>query len=64
MWLNGFSVIQLKEIVKAKDPVLSSTLLKLSKGIVNEEVASLLKSRLRHINVASANLHCHYMFQA
>ena len=55
-WLNGFSVLQLKEIVRAKDPALSSALLKIREGIIDEEVASLLKSRLRPINIASVDL--------
>ena len=55
-WLNGFSVLQLKEVVRAKDPALSSALLKIREGIVDEEVASLLKSRLRPINVATVDL--------
>ena len=48
-WLNSFSVLQLKEVVRAKDSALSSALLKIGEGIVDEEVASLLKSRLRHL---------------
>ena len=55
-WLTGFSVLQLKEVVRAKDPALSSALLKIREGIIDEEVTSLLKSRLRPVNVASVDL--------
>ena len=55
-WLNGFNVLQLKEVVRAKDPALNSALLKIRKGIVDEEVTSLLTSRLRPINVATVDL--------
>ena len=64
-WLTGFSVVQLKEVVRTKDPALSSALLKIREGIVDEEVASLLKNRLRSVNVASVDLtRSHYLFKA
>ena len=56
IWLNSFSVMQLKEPVRAKDPTLSAALLKIREGIIDDEVASLLKSRLRHIDIASVDL--------
>ena len=52
IWLNSFSVMQLKEPVTAKDPILSAALLKIREGIIDDEVAFLLKSRLRHIDIA------------
>ena len=56
IWLNSFSVMQLKEPVRAKDPTLSAALLKIREGIIDDEVASLLKSRLRDIDIASVDL--------
>ena len=56
LWLNFFSVMQLKEPVRAKDPTLSTSLLKIREGIVDDEVASLLKSRLRCIDIAAVDL--------
>ena len=38
--LNSFSVIQLKEPVKAKDPNLSAALLKITEGIIDVEITS------------------------
>ena len=55
LWLD-FSVMQLKEIVRAKDPALSSVLLKIREGNVDEQVTTLLKSRLRQVNIASVDL--------
>ena len=43
IWLNSFSVMQLKEPVRAKDPILSTSLLKIREGIVDDEVCSLEK---------------------
>ena len=48
--------MQLKEPVRAKDPTLSISLLKIREGIVDDEVASLLKSRLRCIDIAAVDL--------
>ena len=45
IWLNSFSVMQLKEPVRAKDPTLSTSPLKIREGIVDDEVSFLLKSR-------------------
>ena len=56
IWLNSFSVMQLKEPVRAKDPTLSAALLKIREGIIDDEVASLLKNRLRDIDIASVDL--------
>ena len=56
IWLNSFSVMQLKETVRAKDPALSTALLKIREGIVDDSVSSLLKSRLRSIDLASVDL--------
>ena len=56
IWLNSFSVMQVKEPVRAKDPILSVALLKIREGIIDDEVASLLKSRLRDIDIASVDL--------
>ena len=56
IWLNSFSVMQLKEPVRAKDPTLSTSLLKIREGIVDDEVSFLLKSRLRCINIAAVDL--------
>ena len=53
LWLNSFSVMQ---PVRAKDPTLSSALLKIREGIIDNKVAFLLKSRLRHIDIASVDL--------
>ena len=55
-WLGGFSIVQLKEIVRAKDPSLSSILLKIREGTVDNKVDSVLKSRLRPININSVDL--------
>ena len=55
-WLSGFSIVQLKEIVRAKDPILSSILLKIREGTVDNKVDSVLKSRLRPININSVDL--------
>lgn len=43
LWLD-FSVMELKEIVRAKDPALSSVLLKIREGNVDKQVTTLLKS--------------------
>ena len=48
--------MQLKETVRAKDSTLNAALLKIREGIVDDEVASLLKSRLRSIQVSSIDL--------
>ena len=56
IWLSGFSIVQLKEIVRAKDPALSSILLKIREGTIDNDVDSVLKSRLRPININSVDL--------
>ena len=48
--------MQLKEIVRAKDPTLSSILLKIREDTVDNKVDSMLKSRLRPININSVYL--------
>lgn len=48
--------MQLKEIVRAKDSALNAALLEIREGIVDDEVASLLKSRLRSIQIPSVDL--------
>ena len=56
MWLSHFSVMQLKGTVRAKDSALNIALLKIREGIVDDEVASLIKSRLRPIQISSIDL--------
>ena len=56
MWLSHFSVMQLKETVRAKDSALNIVLLKIRECIVDDEVASLIKSRLRPIQISSIDL--------
>ena len=53
IWLNSFSVMH---PVRAKDPTLSAARLKIREGIIDNKVAFLLKSRLRHIDIASVDL--------
>ena len=53
IWLSHFSIMQLKETVRAKDSALNAALLKIREGIVDNEVASLLKGRLRSIQISS-----------
>ena len=48
--------MQLKAIVRAKDPALSFILLKIKEGTVDNEVDSVLKSRLRPIHINSVDL--------
>ena len=55
VWFN-FSILQLKEIVRAKDPVLSSILLKIREGICDDHVESVLKSLLEKVDIASVDL--------
>jgi len=54
-WFN-FSILQLKEIVRAKDAMLSSILLKIREGICDDQVDSVLKSRLEKVDLASVDL--------
>ena len=42
--------------MRAKDPVLSSILLKIREGICDEHVESVLKSHLEKVDIASVNL--------
>ena len=44
-WVN-FSILQLKEVVRAKNLILSSVLLKIRDGICDDQVTSVLKSLL------------------
>ena len=53
IWLSHFSIMQSKETVRAKDSALNAALLKITEGIVDNEVASLLKGRLRSIQISS-----------
>ena len=55
LWFN-FSILQLKEILRAKVPVLSSILLKIREGICDNHVESVLKSRLEKVDIASVDL--------
>ena len=48
--------MQLKEIVTARDPALSSILLKIREGTIDNDVDSVLKSRLRPININAVDL--------
>ena len=56
IWLNTFSVMQLKEPVRSKDPTLSAVLLKIREGIVDDQVSSVLKSRVTSMDIASVDL--------
>ena len=56
VWLNSFSVMQLKEPVRAKDSTLSAVLLKIREGIVDDQVSSVLKSRVSSMDIASVDL--------
>ena len=61
LWFN-FSILQLKEIVRAKDATLSSILLKIREGICDDHVDSVLKSRQekRH-SVGRPNKNCNHL---
>ena len=48
--------MQLKEIVRAKDPALSSILLIIREGTIDNDVDLVLKSRLRPININAVDL--------
>ena len=54
-WLK-FSILQLKEVVRATDPVLSSMLLKVRQGECDKEVESTLKRCLKPLDIASIDL--------
>ena len=54
--LSGYSIVQLKEIVRAKDPALSSILLIIREGTIDNDVDLVLKSRLRPININAVDL--------
>ena len=54
-WLN-FAILELKEVVRAKDATLSSILLKIRNGICDEQVSSVLKGRLTHMDMSSIDL--------
>ena len=55
LWVK-FSILQLKEVVRATDPVLSSMLLRVRQGECDEEVESTLKKCLRPRDIASIDL--------
>ena len=57
LWFN-FSILQLKEIVRAKDPVLSSILLKIREGICDVQVESVLQSRLASVDLTKTVIIC------
>ena len=54
-WVN-FRILQLKEIVRAKDATLSSILLKIRDGICDDQVASVLQSRINSVDVKLVDL--------
>ena len=54
-WVN-FSILQLKEVVRAKDPILSSVLLKIRDGICDDQVTSVLQSLLKPVDITSIDL--------
>ena len=54
-WVH-FSILQLKEVVRAKDATLSSILLKIRDGICDDQVASVLQSRIKSVDVKSVDL--------
>ena len=54
-WFN-FKILQLKEIVRAKDPNLSSVLMKIREGVCDEQVDLVLKSRVVKANITSVDL--------
>ena len=54
-WLN-FAIIQLKEVVRAKDAILSTILLKIRNGVCDEQVASVLKGRLKSVDISLIDL--------
>ena len=55
LWAK-FNILQLKEVVRATDPVLSSMLLRVRRGECDEEVESTLKKCLRPKDIASVDL--------
>lgn len=55
LWLK-FAILNLKEVVRAKDPILSSILLKIRIGICDDQVVSVLKDRLTRVNISSVDL--------
>ena len=54
LWFN-FKILQLKEIMRAKDANLSSVLLKIRESVCDEQVDSMLKSCLVKPNIASVD---------
>ena len=54
-WVN-FNILQLKEVVRAKDATLSSILLKIRDGICDDQVASVLQSCIKSVDVKSVDL--------
>ena len=55
LWLK-FAILNLKEVVRAKDPILSSILLKIRIRICDDQVVSVLKDRLTRVNISSVDL--------
>ena len=55
LWTK-FSVLLLREVKRATDPVLSSILSKVRLGVCDEEVTTVLKSRLQEKNVSDMDL--------
>ena len=58
---NGYSIVQLNELVRIKDPALSSILLKIREGIVYNEIDSVFNNRLTHVIIKSIDL-SHHLF--
>ena len=55
LW-SQFSILQLREIVRSKDPELSLILSKIRKGECNEIVTNKLKSQLKDVNIDAVDL--------
>ena len=55
LWLQ-FSIVQLREIVRSKDPELSAILSEIRMGKCDETVCSVLKSRLRNVDIDAVDL--------
>ena len=51
-----FAILQLKEVVRAKDAILSTFLLKIRNGVCDEQVTSVLKGRLKSVDISSIDL--------
>ena len=55
LW-RTFSILILREVKRATDPILSSILLKVRMGVCDEEVIQVLKSRVRPRNISDIEL--------